>query len=272
MERAVRPRFPALEAYLARQDEDGAVQRTRRWFSGVWLVYDVIDTLTGAVEHSRNWMPHRPSMTLAAAHVVLIACGVQLVRDRRPFLYAMLAAGARLLETSQYGLNDFFYYALMMLLFAHGDGGPFERGKRPLWVRHALLAQLAWIYLATGVLKLSGDWLGGGQLLARAEYLAVAYDWPYPAFVRELLASRPACAALARVGVAGELLLGLVLLARRPYWLGVLLVVGVHGFAMLVMNVWFFSVSSVVAVTLLLPRRPPRAALALPAGEECASP
>jgi hypothetical protein len=247
--------FAALEAYLARQDEDGAVRRTRRWFAGVWLVYDVVDTLAGGVEHAREWVPHPPSVTLAAAHVVLIACGVQLVRDKRPFFHGLAAVGARLVETSQYGLNDFFYYATMMLLLAHGDGGPFENGKRPLWVRHVLLAELAWIYFATGVLKLNADWLGGGQLLARTEYLVVGFDWPYPSSVRHAFQSMSFCAVLSRVAVTAELSLALVLAARRPYWLGVLLVAGIHVFAMLVTNVWFFSVSNIVAVSLLLPRR-----------------
>jgi hypothetical protein len=59
--------------------------------------------------------------------------------------------------------------------------------------------------------------------------------------------------------VIGELLLALVLSARRPYWLGVVLVLGIHGFAMVITNVWFFSVSNIVLVTLLLPRRSPTA-------------
>ena len=128
----MRPGFAALETYLARQDEDGAVRIGRRWFAGLWLVYDLIDSLAGGVEHARDWMPHPPSLTLAAVHAVLLACGAQLVRDRSPFVYGLISAGARLVETSQYGLNDFYYYALLMLLMAHGDGGPFERGKRPL--------------------------------------------------------------------------------------------------------------------------------------------
>jgi hypothetical protein len=253
----VRRGFAALETYLAQQDEDGSVRRARRAFAGVWLVYDVVDSLTGAIEHARDFLPHPPSFALALAHVVLIACGVQLVRDKHPFAYGLLAAGARLLETTQYGLNDFFYYAVLMLLMAHGDGGPFETRKRPLWVRHALLAELAWIYFATAALKLNADWLGGGQLFARAEYLVVAFDWPYPSFVRHALGSMRICSLLAWAGVGAELALAFVLAARRPYRLGVMLVAGIHGFAMAVTNVWFFSVSNVVLVALLLPRRSP---------------
>jgi hypothetical protein len=121
-------------------------------------------------------------------------------------------------------------------------------------VRHALLAQLGWVYFATAVLKLNADWLSGGQLFARTEYLVRGFDWPYPSFVRHAFQSAHFCAILAYVAVIGELLLAFVLLARRPYWLGVVLVAGIHGFAMVVTNVWFFSVSNIVAVTLLLPR------------------
>lgn len=250
----MKPVFAALDAYLARQDEGGAVRKARRWFAGVWLAYDVVDTLAGGIEHACNWMPHPASFTLVATHLVLVVCGVQLVRDQRPFAYGLMAAGARLIETYQYGLNDFYYYALMMLLFAHGDGGPFEKGKKPLWVRHALLAELSWIYFATAVLKLNTDWLGGGQLFARTAYAVRGFDWPYPSFVRHAFQSLRFCAVLAYIAVIGELLLAFVLSARRPYWLGVALVVGIHVFAMVVANVWFFSVSNIVAVILLLPK------------------
>jgi hypothetical protein len=130
-------------------------------------------------------------------------------------------------------------------------------------VRHALLAQLGWVYFATGVLKLNTDWLGGGQLLARTEYLRLAFDWPYPPFVRRALQSIGFCAVLSYMAVGAELLLAFVLSVRRPYWLGVLLVASIHGFAMVMTNVWFFSLSNIVTVTLLLPRRPQRVRVAV---------
>jgi hypothetical protein len=258
----MRPAFAALDSYLARQDEDGAVRRARRCFAGVWLVYDVIDTLAGAVEHSRDWMPHPTNLALAVTHTVLIACGAQLVRDHRPFVFGLIATGARLVETHFYGLNDFFYYAILMLLMAHGEGGPFDRGKKPLWVRHALLAQLAWVYFATAALKLSADWLSGGQLFARTGYLVRGFDWPYPSRLYQAFQSMHFCAILACLAVGSEFLLAFVLATRRPYWLGVVLVVGIHTFAMVVTNVWFFSVSNIVIVILLLPRRPRHVAVA----------
>ena len=246
---------PVLDAYLVGDDDGDAVRRARRVFAGVWLVYDVLDVALGGTEHARDWFPHSRDPALLAAQLVLVACGVQLVRDRMPYVFGLLAVAARILESVIFGLNDFLFYVVVMLLLAHGDGGPFERNKRPVWVRHLLLAQLGWIYLATGVLKLNHVWLSGGHLFVRTEYLARAFHWPYPGFVHAAFESLRVDAMLARMAAAAEIALGVVLVARRPYWLGVLLVFGIHTFAMLVTNVWFFSVSAIALVVLLLPRR-----------------
>jgi hypothetical protein len=247
--------FPAIERWLQREDDEGAVARARRYFAGVWLVYDVIDVLIGGTQHAAGWLPHPTSPVILGAQLVLIACGVQLVRNRMPFAFGVLAAVARLVEAGEFGLNDFYWYATLMLLMAHGDGGPLEQGKRPLWVRHALLAELGWIYLATGVLKLNPDWLDGGHLFVRTEYLARAFHWPFPSFVRAAFTSLRLDSALACMAALAEISLGVVLFLRRPYWLGVALVVGIHTFATLVTNVWFFSASAIGCVVLLLPRR-----------------
>jgi hypothetical protein len=158
-----------------------------------------------------------------------------------------------------FSLNDFFFASVVYLLLAHSRGGPFERGRAPRWVRDALLAQLGWIYLATGLLKLNPDWLDGGQLFVRSQYLWTSHGWPYPAFVERALACIQVDAWLSKVGVAAELTLGVLLLARGPYWLAVALVVGVHTVGAAITNVWFFSASMVAGVVLLLPRGASRA-------------
>jgi hypothetical protein len=250
----VRSLSAALSPYLERQDEEGAVTRARRWFAGIWLVYDVLDVIASGTERSTHWLPEPRDMGLLATQLVLIVCGVELVRNRMPYAFGMLAVAARLLETRHLLLNDFYFYAVVMLLLAHGDGGPFERGKRPLWVRHALLVELGWIYFATGVLKLNDAWLGGGHLFVRTEYLSRGFHWPYPAPLHTAFQSLHFDAALARMAAAAELALALVLWLRRPYWLGVALVIGIHTFATLVTNVWFFSASIIALVMILLPR------------------
>ena len=195
---------------------------------------------------------------LLATQLVLIACGVQLVRDRLPYAFGLVAVAARIEESLFFWLNDFFFYIVIMLLLAHGDGGPFEAKKRPLWVRHVLHVQLGWIYFATAMLKLTPAWLDGGHLFVRTEYLARGFHWPYPSFMRAAFGSLAVDAVLAKMALAGEMALAFVLWARRPYWLGVLLVVGIHVFATLNTNVWFFSASIIGLVVILLPKPQPR--------------
>jgi hypothetical protein len=121
-------------------------------------------------------------------------------------------------------------------------------------VRHVLLAELGWIYVATGLLKLNPDWLDGGQLFVRSQYLWNGQNWPYPAIVERALSSVAVDARLSQAGAASEIALGVVLFARRPYWLAAALVLGIHAFGAFVTNVWFFSASMVAGVLILLPR------------------
>jgi hypothetical protein len=116
------------------------------------------------------------------------------------------------------------------------------------------LAQFAWVYLATGLLKLNPDWLGGGHLYVRTQYLWTSHGWPYPAPLEALLSSVAADAWLARIGASFELALGVVLAIRRPYWLAAGLVVAIHSFGTMLTNVWFFSASMIAGVLILLPR------------------
>jgi hypothetical protein len=218
-------------------------------------VYDAFDLACGATERSLLWLPHPRSAALCALQLVLVVCGAALVRGTRVWAAGMAAAAARGLEAfAFFPLNDFYFGAVAYLLVAHSDGGPFGRGGRPRWVRDALLLELAWVYAATGVLKLSPDWLGGGHLFVRTQYLISASGWPYPAPLARALASLPFDAVLAKIAIAGELTLAAVVLARRPYWLGATLAVCIHGFGTLMTNVWFFSATMVAAVLLVLPR------------------
>src|SRR5258708_2841074 len=121
-----------------------------------------MDLLLGTTEHARNWFPHARDGRLVAIQLGLVVCGIDLLINRRVYVVAMMAAGLRLIEGLVFfHLNDFYFYSITLLLLAHGDGGPFERGIRPLWVRRALLWELGWIYFATAVMKLNPHWLGG---------------------------------------------------------------------------------------------------------------
>jgi hypothetical protein len=251
-----------LDAQEDATNSDGsprdAVALYRRVFAGIWLAYDVIDLVGGMTERERIWFPHAREHGLFAVQVVLVFCGAALLLGRHVWTAGMIAAAARATEAfCFFSLNDFFFGSVVYLLLAHSDGGPFERGRRPVWVRDALLFQLAWIYVATGVLKLNPDWLDGGQLFVRTQYLWHSHGWPFPAVVERAFASQAFDARLSQVGATLEIALGVVLFARRPYGVAAALVVAIHGFGAFVTNVWFFTASMAAGVLILFPRRPP---------------
>jgi hypothetical protein len=252
----------ALERFVRWTEADdatGAVARFRRWFAAIWVTYDALDLAFGMTERSRIWFPHEREPGLAAVQGVLLVSGLLLVRGRFVWPAGMVAAGARAFEAFEYfSLNDFFFGSVVYLWLAHSDGGPFAPregpGRSPRWVRDVLLAQLAWVYLATGVLKLNPDWLSGGHIFVRTQYLWTSHGWPYPGALERAFASMAFDARLSLMGAAMEITLGAVLLARRPYWLAALLVIGIHTVGAVITNVWFFSASMVAGVLILLPR------------------
>jgi|CZKU01.1.fsa_nt_gi hypothetical protein len=241
--------------WLDAQDTGNALVTFRRVLAAIWVVYDVVDLAWGMTERSRIWFPHDRSVELLVLQAVLVVSGVMLVVGRFVWIFGMIAALARGVEAFEFfALNDFFFASVFYLILAHSDGGPFQRGTRPTWVRHVLLAELGWIYVATGLLKLNPDWLDGGQLFVRSQYLWNGQNWPYPAIVERALSSVAVDARLSQAGAASEIALGVVLFARRPYWLAAALVLGIHAFGAFVTNVWFFSASMVAGVLILLPR------------------
>jgi hypothetical protein len=232
-----------------------AVALYRRVFAGIWVVYDVVDLVGGMTERERVWFPHARSPWLLAVQAVLIVSGLSLALGWRIWGSGMVAAAARATEAFVFfSLNDFFFGSVVYLLLAHSDGGPFERGRRPKWVRDVLLFQLAWIYFATGVLKLNPDWLDGGQLFVRTQYLWDSHGWPFPAFVEHALSSQAFDARLSQIGATLEIALGVVLFARRSYGVAAALAIAIHTFGALVTNVWFFTASMAAGVLILLPR------------------
>jgi hypothetical protein len=237
-------------------DAAGGVGAFRSAFAAIWLAYDAFDLAAGATERSSLWLPHPRSGELVALQFVLVVAGLALTLGLGVWTAGVVAAVARAAEAfAFFPLNDFYFGSIVYLLLAHSRGGPFAGGAPPRWVRDALLAELAWVYAATGSLKLSPDWLDGGHLFVRTQYLIRAFGWPYPAPLAHALASLAVDASLARLGAAGELTLAVVVALRRPYWLAVALALAIHGFGALVTNVWFFSATMIAAVALLLPRR-----------------
>jgi hypothetical protein len=234
----------------------------RRAFAAIWLAYDVLDLVLGTTERSLDWFPHPRDPGLVVVQIVLIATGAMLLWGRGVWAFGMTAAAARTVEGLVYfPLNDFFLGSVFLLLIAHSEGGPFREGDRsgsrgPRWVHDALLAQLAFIYAATAILKMNPDWLGGGHLYVRTQYLVVNWGWPYPGWLEQRLAVVAFDAFLSKFAVLLELGLAGVLLVRRPYWLGVGLALAIHGFGAFMTNVWFLSATMIASVVLLLPRAP----------------
>jgi hypothetical protein len=265
-----------FDRWLDAEDDGPAVAIFRRVFAAIWVVYDVIDLGWGMTERARVWFPHDRNTGLVALQCVLVVSGATLALGRHVWVSGMVAAAARTAQAfTFFALNDFFFASVVYLLLAHSDGGPFAQDtpglagptstgssrrpapRRPRWVRDVLIAQLGWIYLATGVLKLNPDWLDGGQLFVRTQYLATSHGWPYPAALSRAMTSLAFDSTLSKIGAASEIVLGATMLARGPYWLAVALALGIHAFGALVTNVWFFPASMAAGVVLLLPR--PRA-------------
>jgi hypothetical protein len=241
--------------WMDAEDDDTRLALFRQAFAGLWLLYDAIDLAWGTTERSLSWFPHARDPRLVVVQIVLLVSGLMLVAGKRIWLFGVLAAAARTTEAvSFFPLNDFYFGSVVYLLLAHSAGGPFAGGRRAKWVRDALLYEFAWVYLATGLLKLNPDWLSGGHLFVRTQYLVRSQWWPFPAPVERAFQSMAVDSALARLGATLEIALAGVLLARRPYWLGVALALAIHVAGAAMTNVWFFSASMIVGVTLLLPR------------------
>jgi hypothetical protein len=261
------PHLSAVERFTRWVDAEDTGRRVdafRVAFAAIWLVYDSLDLVLGTTERSLDWFPHPRDPGLVVVQVVLIATGVMLIWGRGVWAFGMTAAAARAVEGHVYfPLNDFFLGSVFLLLVAHSTGGPFREGgaravdrRRPKWVHDALLAQLAFIYAATAILKMNPDWLGGGHLFVRTQYLRVNWNWPYPAWLEQGLAIPAFDALLSKLAIVLELGLSGVLLVRGPYWLGVALALAVHVFGAFITNVWFLSFTMVASVVLLLPPTP----------------
>jgi hypothetical protein len=253
-------------------------ERARRWldhgiddpgllwfrsaFGLVWLAYDFGDLLCSGTALCSFWPDgvFGAPRSLQLLQLGLIACEVAMIRGSCALAAPLAAAALRALEAYWFlRLNDFYYFIVVALLLSQvPPGGAWKRpsaARLPGWVRDALRWQTAWIYLATGTLKLNTAWLSGGHLHVRHAYLAEVASWPYPRFLARLLANISVDAGLAWMAVVAELTLGALVAAGRPAALILALAGSIHAYGALGTNVWFFGASMVAQVALLLPRR-----------------
>ena len=236
-----------------------ALARFRIAFASIWLVYDAIDVCTGATAHQLNPVePFPATWALRSLQIVLVLAEGALLLGVRPRTAALVCAGARVAVAWRFfPLNDFIYFSVtaFILSFARSGaaialGGRAE-GRIPRWPQDLLVLQAAWIYFASGLLKLNPVWLSGGHLFVRLQYAIAAYHWPYPRAFERCAASLACDAVLAWCGAGAELLLAVLLAAGVRRRFVVPLAVAIHAFAALALNVFFFGASMLAHVALL---------------------
>jgi hypothetical protein len=238
----------------------GGVRRFRVAFAAIWLTYDVLDLcLKGTGTSVAYWSGAPRLLQLEAIQLALIAAEAGLLVGWRARRCAFAAFVLRAYEAYFFfRLNDFYYFSVVALILSQcrlesDPARPGAPAPEPAWPRDVLLAQAAWMYFATALLKTSAVWVSGGHLFVRQQYLQTICGWPYPAVYRAFVATLGGNAFLARLGLAGEFLLAGLLAFRAPKRPTVALAVALHGFAALALNVWFFGASMVAQAAFLLP-------------------
>jgi hypothetical protein len=246
-------------AWLRRDSDALALTRFRRVFASIWLVYDACDLALNGTATCASWLLtalNGAPLGLQCNQLALIACQLCLIAGFRVSTLAFLACGLRLFEYWQFfRVNDFLYYAVTVawLGFAEPVVDRDGRLRVPAWVQRGLLVQTGWIYLASSLLKLNPAFLSGEHFFVRHAYLSTVLHWPYPAFLRPWLLSLRMNAALAWLTVCSEAALGTLLVLRRGRFVALALALGIHGFAAIGMNVFFFGASLLAQVALLFP-------------------
>ena len=225
----------------------------RRLFAAVWLVYDVLDVSLRGTVGARDWFSdfNGYPKALLVLQLVCIAAEVILVVGRAGGALTVASVGLFLarwrISDKFFGLNDFRHITVLALLLAFlpATKGP----QAPRWLIDVFRWETAWVYLATGFLKVNSAFLSGGHLYVRHNYLRLR-GWPYPGVVSGLLERHWVNRGLAIFTVVAELSIGLLLLAPglRARRLALPIAIAIHGGAALLIDVWFFGVSMILLV------------------------
>ncbi len=239
------------------------MRRARRQFAALWLVHDGIDWLwQGSLPLFLGPLPQSFQLLrglLVAARLSRQAAGGLGIAPAGVCSVARLARGLQAIYFTP--LNDFTYVCVMWTFWALVEAPQSSRFA----LRRCMGLQVAWIYFASALLKLSPTWLSGSHLWVRQQHLFEHLGWPLPQCLRPLVQSLAVARAEAFCGVAAEAALAALLLhislrrQARP-WCGRLacaLALAVHGAGALLGNVWFFGPSMLLQVV-LLSRPPPR--------------
>jgi hypothetical protein len=242
------------------------LDRSVFWFLAVFFailcVYDFLDIFWGGTASS-YWLVSDADRTLSqllalqlallALQAGIVAAAIAGLRSCRVRAWIGTALGAvfvlRAIEAwFFFGLNDFYFFSVTTFIGAHFFLSSVPPGRLPSWPRRVLLYQTAWIYLATGILKLNPHWLGGDHLWIRQKYVVEVLGWSRPDWLNAWVTRLEVNQALAIAGAAGEICLGLLLAFEAPRWMTVALAASMHGFAAVALNVWFFGATMVAQV------------------------
>ena len=260
----------AWSAWLQREIDAAPLIGFRRAFAAVWLVYDVFDLSLSGTSLCAYWpstMIEGAPLGLRIMQLGLIGCELSLLVGRWVPIAALASCGLRAAEQWQYFvLNDFLYYCVTAawLVFSaprvslHDSADEAARARVeprvPGWLQDGLSLQTGWIYLASATLKLNPAFISGEHFWVRHAYQLQVAHWPYPVFLRPWLLSLPVNAGLAWLTVLSEASLGALLWLRRGRPIALALALGIHVFAALAMNVFFFGASLIAQVWWLFPR------------------
>ena len=222
----------------------------RRVFAAIWLAYDVIDVAFRGTLTQLTWPYSGPyTKGLLALQLGCIAAELALVIGRGGYLLTYACVALFLarwgISDRYFGLNDFRHITVVALLLVFVP----PAGPVPRWIADLIRWETAWVYLATGFLKVNTAFLSGGHLYVRHNYLRLR-GWPYPGFVSDLIERHWFDRGLALFTVGSELLIGLLLFgrSRRGWRLALLIAIAVHGGAALFDDVWFFGASMIALV------------------------
>jgi hypothetical protein len=253
-------------AWTQRETSPERIVRFRIAFAIVWLAYDVADLAFGGTALSLLGPMAIEGVRprgYVALEVALIVSEVGLLSGIGARFFAAAACALRAVFAWRFSAeNDFLYFivASFLLSAARSDGPPFgkRRDRVRSWPEEALLHQLAWIYVATAVLKLNPAWLSGDTLSVRIRYLASAGSLLAKP-LESITAYTPVLSALAIAAVIAELTLAALVFTRRHRTVTLALSIAIHAFAAIATDVWFFGAAMICHAWTLLPPSASRA-------------
>jgi uncharacterized membrane protein YphA (DoxX/SURF4 family) len=223
-----------------------------------------------------TWLPQLPEpvyvagLWAAAAAAALVSIGL-LARPATWFVAGFLVYNLALSQT-HYHHNRAFLTALMLglALMPVGErvsldalrGAPVRHGGAgwgPQWPLLVLRAQVASVYVASGLSKLlDPDWFGGVVTQLRVVRQAeAAVAGGVPEWLVDAASSAAFHAGFAKIAVVTELFIGVGLLAPRTRWAAVWVAMAFHMAIEVTADVQAFSLAAIAALVIWVQPAPP---------------